>query len=293
MKKRVDVLIIGAGRSGTTSLFKMLESHPQICFSRIKEVHFFSVDDLYDRGEAYYLQFFSHKNNAKIWASADTYLLTNYKAIEKIKAYNPKMKIIIMLRNPVDRAYSSYNYSVNYGYHKAYSSFIDSINHEKNIESEANIIKQSNLGHFYGSLYYKHISEWLKFFSKEKLLLLRTQELKSVDLVQAKISEFLQIETFKISDNQLEKQNPNAVPKFKAFEQFLLNRDNPIRKFIRWAIPQFIKNIVIKSNVVDKLHDINRQQSEYSLLDDHTRKKASAFFKNDLQKLNEEFNIQL
>ena len=56
--------------------------------------------------------------------------------------YNRDMKIIVILRNPVDRAFSSYNYSVNYGHHKAYEHFVDSINREQHIESEAGIAKR-------------------------------------------------------------------------------------------------------------------------------------------------------
>ncbi len=49
---KVNTLIIGAGRSGTTSLFAHLEAHKDVCFSSIKEVHYFSITDLYKKGRA-------------------------------------------------------------------------------------------------------------------------------------------------------------------------------------------------------------------------------------------------
>lgn len=293
MNKKVNTLIIGAGRSGTTTLHKLLEEHAEVAFSKIKEVHYFSIDDLHSRGEDYYHSFYPNYNNEKIIASADTYLLMDYTAIERIYNYNPGMKIIVMLRNPVDRAYSSYNYSVNYGYHKAYGSFLDCIEQEKNIAQEPSIVQRNNLGHFYGSLYHKHLSEWSKFFPKENILLLTTADLKeNLKGIQNKLTDFLSITPFG-SEQKLEKQNANAVPKFKAFEQFLLNRENPLRKFIRWAFPPFLKKLIIHSNVVDKIHDLNRTNSDYKPLEEQERNKAMEYFKEDIALLERHFGISL
>lgn len=291
---KVDTLIIGAGRSGTTTLCKFLEQHNQVCFSKIKEVHYFSIDELNKRGEEYYHSFFSHFENDKIVASADTYLLMDYDAIARVKAYNPDMRIIVMLRNPVDRAYSSYNYSVNYGYHQAYNSFLTSIEKEQNITDERNIVQRNNLGHFYGSLYNKHLIEWENTFPKKNFLILTTNQLKNNSSgIKQQLSEFLSINTFdKQGTNNSEKHNTNAVPKFRAFEQFLLNRDNPIRKFIRWVVPSFLKRIIIHSNVVDKIHDINRKASDYAPLDVESQQKAFQYFEEDLNELKINFNIE-
>jgi hypothetical protein len=291
---KVNTLIIGAGRSGTTSLFKILESHPEVCFSKIKEVHYFSIEDLYCRGEKYYESFFPHFKNEKIVASADTYLLMDYSAISRIKAYNPEIKIIVMLRNPVDRAYSSYNYSINYGYHKAYNSFIDSIVFEKDIENEESIIQRNNLGHFYGSLYGKHLSEWSKIFTKENLLIITLDELKSnTDGFMNKLSSYLAINPFLLNQKYEGKQNQNAVPKIKSFEQFLLNRDSGLRKFIRWFFPSFLKKLIIHSNIVDKIHELNRKPSEYKPLSKQDKLLAMKYFEKDLEILKSEFGIEL
>lgn len=290
----VDTIIIGAGRSGTTTLCKMIENHAQVCFSKIKEVHYFSIEDLNKRGPTYYHSFFPHLRNEKISASADTYLLMDYDAIERIKAYNPQIKIVVMLRDPVERAYSSYNYSINYGYHDAYDSFLDSIKEEENIEDESSIVQRNNVGHFYGSLYAKHLREWVKKFSKEQILILTTKELKDdLNGVESKIATFLDIKPFDEQNQSSTNRNPNAVPKFRAFEQFLLNRENPIRKFIRWGTPSFLKKLIINSNVVDKIHDLNRKPSTYKPLNELTRLKAMKYFEKDIEALNNEFGIEL
>ncbi len=127
--KKVEAIIIGAGRSGTTSLYEYLERHPDVCFSKIKEIHYFSLADLFARGEDYYHSFFNATKN-QIKAGADTYLLIDKEAPKRINLYNPNMKIIIMLREPVVRAFSGYNYSINNGYLNINVSFIESIKNE-------------------------------------------------------------------------------------------------------------------------------------------------------------------
>ncbi|MBX9850835.1 MAG: sulfotransferase domain-containing protein [Cytophagaceae bacterium] len=161
--KKVNVLIIGAGRSGTTSLYHYMKDHNDICFSSIKEVHFFSIKDLYKRGEEYYHYFFNNPGK-KILASADTYLLVDKKAPKKIFSYNPEMKIVVLLRDPVDRAYSSYQYSINNGYENKNTDFLQTLEHEKEILTKNNIIQINNLCHFYGSLYYTHLRYWMQYF---------------------------------------------------------------------------------------------------------------------------------
>jgi hypothetical protein len=125
--KKIDLLIVGAGRSGTTSISKYLEEHSQVCFSNIKEVHFFTFADLYKKGDKYLFNFFRHFKNEKIIATADTYAMIDDDAINRVFQYNPKMKIIFILRNPVDRAYSNYIYSINNGYAPHNTSFNDSL----------------------------------------------------------------------------------------------------------------------------------------------------------------------
>lgn len=290
---KVNLLIIGAGRSGTTSIYKYLDQHPDVCFSSIKEIHYFSIEELYKRGEKYYHSFYDHYQGEKLYASADTYLMMDYQAIEKIKAYNENIKILVMLRDPVDRAYSSYNYSVNYGYHDALENFSDCISFEKDIEKVNDLIQRNNLGHLYASQYYKHLSRWLKVFPKENFVFLTTKELKEdPEGLYRKLCLDLNIAEFSL-ENSGKAHNANAVPKNKGLEQFLLNRNNPIRSLLRNMLPSFIKTSILKSTFVDKLHGLNRKEQAYEKLSDEEYKKMKDYFGSDLQSLNDELKINL
>ena len=287
---KVNTLIIGAGRSGTTSLFAYMNAHRDICFSSIKEVHYFSIDELYARGENYYHSFFRKYHGEPVIASADTYLLMDHRAVSRIHAYNPEMKIIVMLRDPVARAYSSYNYSVNFGHHDAYPSFLDSINEEKHIAGESDIVYRNNVGHFYGSLYYEHLRKWAALFPREQFLFLKTRDLKdNPEQFSAKLFSFLNLPDIQ---GKIEQVNAAAVPKNKQVEQLFLNRNTVIRRVIRAVTPRFIKQWIMDSGVVDRMHQANRKEQTVRPLSQEERETAGAWFEEDLRLLKKEFNIQ-
>lgn len=288
---QVNTLIIGAGRSGTTSLYAHMEQHRGVCFSSIKEVHYFSIGDLYKKGHQYYHSFFKHYKNEPVIASADTYLMIDHAAIERIREYNPGMKLVIMLRDRVDRAYSSYNYSINYGHHEAYSSFLDSMDIEAGIGEEENIVKRNNEGHFHASLYYKHLAMWTAVFPREQILVLHTTEMKNDPAkLSARLFSFLGLEGIQA---EIPRANAAAIPKNQKLEKFLLDRDAGPRKIFRRLVPAFLKNMIMNSGLVDKLHDVNRKEHRTEPLGPDERGKAEAFFEEDKRLLAEKWGVSI
>lgn len=288
---RVNTLVIGAGRSGTTSLCSYLATNPSICFSTLKEVHYFSIPDLHNRGTSYYHSFFKEYNGEPVIAGADTYLLMDHEAIKRIYRYNPEMNIIVMLRDPVERAFSSYHYSVNYGHHKAYSSFLESIEKEVKISETEDIVKRNNLGHFYGSLYFHHLERWISTFGRDRVLILKTRDMNDPGSgFFESLSSFLEVD---IHQKDIGRENRGAIARSKHFEQFLLNRDSGFRKFIRKATPGFLKRLVFRSGAVDALHNLNRKEGERPVLEPEEYEKAMDYFKNDLQQLRDIYGIDL
>ncbi len=286
---KVDAIIIGAGRSGTTTIFQYLENHEQVAFSSIKEVHFFSVNDLYKRGLKYYHSFFNEKDK-KVFVSADTYLFIDYEAINKIYEYNPQMKFIVMLRNPVYRSFSGYKYAVNNGYLSEKISFIESIEKEKNIISKLSIEQKNNLCNAYQSLYFQHLQKWTSVFPKENFLIVKTEDLKkSYKSVLKKISDFLQISDFDYIEEI--KANTSKKVKSKTVEQLLLNRNNFFRRLLRNIVPNFMKNFIFRSGMVDKIHNLNKTDANDIDISNNEIKFAEKYFEQDLKKLKEFYNI--
>jgi len=291
---KVNLLIIGAARSGTTSLYHWLKNHPDICFSIIKEVHFFSIDELFKQGKAYLHSFFpSYKGEENI-TIADTYLLIDTKAPKRILKYNPEMKFIVVLRNPVERAYSAYHYAVNNGYENPKINFIQTMYLEEERLKNDDIVEQNNLGNFYGGLYFKHLSYWMQYFPKKNFFLLTTNELKVKPAETLKnICNFLEISPFVPSTRNKDFKQYNKISsvKLKYLRQILVNRNNPFRKILRKVFPSQIKYLIIKSGIIDFIHQLNKRKAQYLPLSPKERQIADKYFDKDLKRLKEEFNI--
>ncbi|MBT8267355.1 MAG: sulfotransferase domain-containing protein [Bacteroidia bacterium] len=114
---KVDFLIIGAARSGTTSLSQILDAHPDIGFCSIKEPQFFCKEDWREHLDDYHSLF---KTKSDIYGEGST----NYSKFPSfnpnihadIYEYNPKMKLIYIMRHPIERIISHYKFSVERGY---------------------------------------------------------------------------------------------------------------------------------------------------------------------------------
>lgn len=107
-----DFIIVGAQKAGTSSLHHYLKQHPEIIGSRPKEVRYFDRDDNYRKGKKWYEKAFKdYKNpfrNGLYFEATPEYLYRSFSA-ERMHAYKPDLKIIIIMREPVKRAYSSWN----------------------------------------------------------------------------------------------------------------------------------------------------------------------------------------
>ncbi len=287
---RVNTLIIGAGRSGTTTLWSYMKEHEEVCFSYIKEVPFFSLTEQFSKGEKYYHSFFRNCEGAPVIASADTYLLMDHKAISRVHKYNPDMKLVVMLREPVARAYSSYTYSVNFGHHKAYASFLDSMEEERRISQEPDIVRRNNVGHFYGSLYHEHLSQWRKVFPREQMLLLKTSDLKDhPEQFSGELPSFLNLKPFEGEPGWV---NAAAVPKNKVVEKLFMDRETLPRKLVRKLVPRQVKHWIMSSGLIGKLHEANRKPQATPPLSEEEENLARPFFMNDLMQLKEDFGIE-
>lgn len=125
MPRWPDFFIVGAPRCGTTSLYYYLKGHPDIFMPSVKEPHFFADPDeiravVAARGfaappgmvkrEEDYLRLFKKARSGQITGEASVNYLAHHESAHRIKEKNPRAKIIAVLRQPIDRAYSYYNY---------------------------------------------------------------------------------------------------------------------------------------------------------------------------------------
>jgi hypothetical protein len=180
---------------------------------------------------------------------------------------------------------------VNNGHHEAYRDFLDSIEAEKNIRQVPDVVRRNNFGHFYGSLYYEHLSRWASVFPKDQILLLRTRDLsENPTEFSSKLFAFLNLYDPGIP---VKKYNTAAVPRNMKLERFFIDRDHFLRKVIRKITPGFIKRTVVGSGVVDRLHEANRREQGNQPISPEQESEARKYFIEDLQLLKQEFQVDL
>lgn len=106
MNRLPTYIIAGAMRSGTTALNSYLRQHPSVSVSSSKEVHYF--DSQYEYGLEWYREYFPNSDMAEAVGEATPNYMFSPIALDRIRETLPAVKLIVMLRNPIDRAYSHY-----------------------------------------------------------------------------------------------------------------------------------------------------------------------------------------
>jgi len=118
---------IGAQKSGTSYLYQLLKQHKAICFSKYKETHFFSHKQNAQKDFGAFDKLFSPTEQTKFLADFTPEYLPDKEALQTLSLLGKeKVKIIILLRNPINRAFSHYNMKVSRGkYHKSFEYLVN------------------------------------------------------------------------------------------------------------------------------------------------------------------------
>jgi tetratricopeptide (TPR) repeat protein len=176
-EKEPDFIIIGVAKCGTSSLFKYLSEHPQILPPHKKELNFFTPEN-FDKGIDWYLSQFPAIADTKdfLTGEASPAYFNDSIAIENISKLCLETKIILLLRNPVDRAISWYYHNVKCGYETRDINQVlqTEIQQLKNLSEEE---LQERTGHIFDGIYVNKIQKWSAAIPSENLLILQTEEL--------------------------------------------------------------------------------------------------------------------
>jgi len=285
---KVNTLIIGAARSGTTSLYEHLAAHPEVCFSATKEPPHFSIDEHYEKGPAHLHRFFSHYKGEPIVATADTYLFIHHKAILRVANYNPKMRILIMLREPVARAYASFQYAQNNGYESVRRSFSESMQLEHEELNTEDIQAYNNRAHLLTSMYHKHISKWLNYFPHWQIKILTLDDMKNhPEKFFTDLYNYLEIAP--TSTPEAHHVNAARTARSKQIQQMLLNRNHPMRRMLKFVLPVKAKERLMHSGLIEKLKRANSKDRIYKPISDQEKALAKKYLQADITRFRNEF----
>lgn len=178
-RKLPDFLIIGAQKGGTTSLYDYLIQHPDISSAFRKEVHFF--DKNYDRGISWYKSFFPFREKVGITGEASPFYLYHPLVPKRVKEELGNIKLIVLLRDPVQRTFSHYKMEKRRGIEK--HSFQEALEMEEQRlkEGEGKLLsgKFSHNHQFFSYLdrgkYADQLERWFEIFPRENIYIAKSE----------------------------------------------------------------------------------------------------------------------
>jgi hypothetical protein len=296
-----NFFIVGAVKSGTTSLYHYLQEHPDIYMCPIKEPHYFSKDiDPKKFNENYkktiyidlkkyfnkpilvrksiafierwedYVKLFREAENEKVIGEASNGYLYSKVAAKNIRKRIPNAKIIIILRNPIERAFSHFIMDIRDGRQKEKdfsSAVLNDIN--SNIKGWGITNLYIELG-----LYSGQVKRWLNTFPKENIRIFLFDELKEnpINLV-INILKFLEVDD-SVYINTERKYNIVSVPRFQRINNF----------FTKSGIRNFFSNLLS-----DKMKQNIRRfwfgNKSIVKLNNQARELLLPYFEDDIKKL--------
>ena len=249
-----NFFIIGAARAGTTSLYSYLSQHPQIYMSPLKEPHFFSnIRPAENRQHLFtwvsdqeeYLRLFQNATNYPAVGEASTSYLWSDQAPERIFNQIPDARMIVLLRDPIERAFSHYLLDVRDGRQRL--PFYEAL-----ISDYENSIKGWFVSNLYVELgfYHQQISRYFHYFDPTRILIVFFDDLiTDTTNILKQIAQFLEIDDHPLSSNKIDAaHNPYAKARSRvAQELILLSRNKylqaPYQLYKKMA-PQTIKDLI-------------------------------------------------
>ena len=199
-----DFLIIGAQKAGTTSLYHYLDKHPQIRTALAKEVHFFDYN--YGLGENWYRAHFptylEKWRGAFKTGEASPYYLFYPHAPLRVKQILPHVQLIVLLRNPIERAYSHYQHQVRLGLEEL--PFEEALEQEPTrllgefeniiLDDEYYSFNYQNYSYLARGMYADQLERWFRLFPREQFLILPSDEFYAYTAgAYARVQEFLHV----------------------------------------------------------------------------------------------------
>ncbi|TKK71975.1 sulfotransferase domain-containing protein [Ilyomonas limi] len=247
-----NTFIIGVQKAGTTTLNDWLSQHPEIYgYDTLKDVHLFArFKNMAEIKERLQQEPVPYKGEPVVLQSAVNYVFYE-QMLRDIALQQPEAKLIIILRNPVQRAFSAYGY-------------FKKMLREKRTVHEALMYKpkdalpfskeNNDITYIEHGFYFIQIKNCLKYFKKEQLLVLEYEELKNPQVLLQKIFTFLQVNPS--FQPNLEAKNVTGTTKSTALQKGIIGQ-NKLKKFIIKYLVDFWMPVTRRKKLKAKLFEMN------------------------------------
>ncbi len=243
----VDFIVCGTQKGGTTALDHYLRLHPKICLPSQKELHFFDTEYHFRYPSVDYSKyhsFFPHALETQLCGEITPIYMYWYDSPRRIWLYNKKMRLIVLLRNPIDRAYSHWNMNIHKGMEEL--DFMDALLKETERRRDALPYQHRRYSYIDRGFYSDQLRRLWIYFPTKQVLILRSKDLKEKpNMVLHQICEFLEISPINdIKTIQIHQGEYSTPMSFKARE-YLLDTYFPeilrLEQMLQWDLSDWKK----------------------------------------------------
>ena len=283
--RAANLFCIGCPKSGTTTLFKILCQHSQIHTPKFKEPFFFNNSN-YQNGIDWYAKTYYDgiKNEKWILDFTPSYLYSD-EALFRINEYSKgkDLKFIVMLRNPVERAYSHYLHTLRDGLEDLDFNGAIQAESERLLNYENNLLSQLKYSYIYQSLYHKHLSKYFESFGRNNFFVINYDsqflDKSEFKLMISDLQNFLEI---KIENLNIEIKENFASESRSKILQTLVNSNGLHKKLARLLF----KSKINRQILINKFRKLNEKKMVKKDLEAEFKKNLyDKYFHTDVLKL--------
>ena len=284
MERKIDFMCVGVQKAGTTTLHDILNQHPDLCLPLKKETHFFSNSELFRKGLDHYFDNYFEKAEHQLYGEIDPEYSYENSAAERIYNSFGQIKILFILRNPIDRAYSQYLMTKRRGLEEL--SFMDALREEKERLSDG----ESRFHHSYLSrgYYSGQLANYEKYFEAHNIKVILFEEfIKNTEKHVQQISNFIALPKFQFITDRV--SNPASEPRIKGIQKFIYSKS----KF-KNLIGKLIVSKDIKRKMMQAVERQNLKKIDKEELPEEIRKSVyEEYYHSEIEELERKLKLDL
>jgi hypothetical protein len=279
-----NFFILGAAKAGTTSLYNILKMHPDVYFPFNKEPMFFSNDEIFKKGIDWYSKtyFMNSEHQTAIGEASPHYLYWSDKVSSRLhEVYaGEEIKFLVILRDPVARAYSWYWNMVKEGNENESFETALALENQRFLDNQESLYHNGSMmyGYYQGGRYATQLKAYLQLFPYGKFHLIFQENLTSLfDDTLKSICRFLGIDERIQLDHAV--SNPAAMPRSRRLHQYIRGQSwlkEPIKILFPFKIRYLIKNAVLRANL---------KTVKYPPMDEKTMESLRSRFDDEIKHL--------
>jgi len=289
MKTLPNFIIVGAQKAGTTAFFSWLSQHPQIYGDEaFKDFNFFLNDYYYKKlGLEWFANQFKPSNEKIIVHGYVNYLYFYPQAVERLlnykKSYVPDLKLVAVLRNPIDRAYSAFWDAKKVAVETA-ETFEEAIKKEPEILKSGTLKEKASLTYIDHGFYFEQVRAYKEAFGDDFKVFIFEELVKNPEPFLKEVFSWLGVDEG-FTPN-FEKKNESGLPR-SMFLQKLIQR---------FSLPQGVKGLIpasIRGLKWKLLREWNIKRAKYPPMNPKTREYLKELYREDIKKLEKLINKDL